>query len=135
MAPLSASIATEARALVVPPIPGRGRGVFAARPFEAGEVLELAPVSVIGAREAELLEQTPLAHHYFHRDGDESNELGWRGAIAYGLASLVNHAEVASAGVWPDHERQVLVLEALRPIVAGEEITIHYDVELWCEAV
>lgn len=135
MTPLASAPATDASALLVQPIPGKGRGVFAARAFEEGEALELAPVSVITAREAALLEVTLLAHHYFHWDGDEADEEGWRGAIAYGLVSLVNHAEVANAGVWPDPERQVLVLEALRPIAKGEEVTIHYDVELWFEAV
>lgn len=135
MTPLATPSATDSSALLVQSIPGKGRGVFAARGFEEGETLELAPVSVITARQAALLEETPLAHHYFHWDGAETDEVGWRGAIAYGLSSLVNHAEAANAGVWPDHGRQVLVLEALRPIIAGEEITIHYDVELWFEAV
>jgi len=111
--------------------PQKGRGVYAARAIQEGEILDLAPVSIITAREAELLEQTPLAHHYFHWDGDEADELEWRGAIAYGLVSLVNHAEDANAGVWQEYDRELLVLEALRPIAAGEEISIHYDVELW----
>jgi SET domain-containing protein len=105
--------------------------VYASRDLAEGEILDLAPVSIITARQAELLEQTPLAHHYFHWDGDEADEEGWRGAIAYGLVSLVNHAEEANAGVWPEYSRDLLVLEALRPIAAGEEISIHYDVELW----
>jgi SET domain-containing protein len=51
------------------------------------------------------------------------------------VVSLVNHAEDANAGVWQEYERELVVLEALRPIAAGEEITIHYDVELWFDAV
>ena len=53
----------------------------------------------------------------------------------FGVVSLVNHAEDANAGVWQEYERELVVLEALRPIAAGEEITIHYDVELWFDAV
>ncbi|MEO8139909.1 MAG: SET domain-containing protein-lysine N-methyltransferase [Gemmatimonadota bacterium] len=121
----------ETPSIIVGRVEGKGRGVYAARVIEAGEILDLAPVSIITAREAELLEQTPLAHHYFHWDGDESDEAEWRGAIAYGLVSLVNHAEEANAGVWQEYDRELLVLEALRPIAAGEEISIHYDVELW----
>jgi SET domain-containing protein len=120
----------ETSSIVVRRDPQRGRGVYAARAIEAGEILDLAPVSIITAREAELLEQTPLAHRYFHWDGDESDLEEWRGAIAYGLVSLVNHAEAANAGVWQEYDRELLVLEALRPITAGEEISIHYDVEL-----
>ncbi len=128
-------ILLETPSIVVRRDPLKGRGVYAARAIEEGEILDLAPVSIITAAEAELLERTPLAHHYFHWDGDEADEAGWRGAIAYGLVSLVNHAEEANAGVWPEYERELVVLEALRPIAAGEEITIHYDVELWFDAV
>jgi uncharacterized protein (DUF2249 family) len=55
--------------------------------------------------------------------------------VAFGVVSLVNHAEAANDGVWPDHDRHAMVLEALRPIAAGEEITIHHDVEFWFEAI
>ena len=127
----AAAVLLETSSIVVRRDPQKGRGVYAARAIEEGEILDLAPVSIITAREAELLEQTPLAHHYFHWDGDESDEGEWRGAIAYGLVSLVNHAEDANAGVWQEYDRELLVLEALRPIAAGEEISIHYDVELW----
>ncbi len=126
---------SDAAPIVIRHDPVKGRGVFAARPIEKGETIEVAPVSVITAAEAEHLEYTSLGHHYFHWDGDEADLAGWRGAVAFGVVSLVNHSEAANAGVWPDHERHAMVLEALRPIAMGEEITIHYDVELWFDAV
>lgn len=112
--------------------PVKGRGIYASRAFEAGEVIEVSPVSIIDGTQAELLESTPLGHHYFHWHGEDDDT--WLGAIAFGLVSLANHAEDHNAGVWPDYERQALVLEALRPIEAGEEITLHYDTELWFDA-
>ena len=44
MTPLATLSATDLPALLVQSIPGKGRGVFAARGFEAGEALGLAPV-------------------------------------------------------------------------------------------
>ena len=120
--------------VVVRTDPVKGRGLYAARDIGADEVIEVAPVAIIDSRQAGLLEETPLGHHYFHWSGEESDEASWRGAIAFGLVSLVNHAENANAGVWPEHERQQIVLAAMRPIAEGDEITIHYDVELWFEA-
>ena len=111
--------------------PFKGRGLFAVRAIAEDEVIEAAPVAIIDTTQAALLEETPLGHHYFHWDGEEED---WRGAVAFGLVSLVNHAEAANAGVSPDYERQCMVLAALRPIAEGEEITIHYDIDLWFEA-
>ncbi len=125
---------TTTAPVVVRTDPAKGRGLYASRAIRQDEIIEVAPVAIIDSRQAELLEETPLGHHYFHWSGDEADEAGWRGAIAFGLVSLVNHAEDANAGVWPEYDQQQLVLAAMRPIDEGEEITIHYDVELWFEA-
>ena len=131
---LESIVTPESAPVAVRNDPLKGRGLFAARAIAEDEVIEAAPVAIIDARQASLMEETPLGHHYFHWDGDEGDESGWRGAVAFGLVSLVNHADVANAGVWPDHERQCMILAALRPIAEGEEITIHYDIDLWFEA-
>jgi len=119
--------------LTVRSVPGKGRGVFAARDLAEGEVLEAAHVLHLSAEEAERLEETPLGQHYFHWDGVEDAE--WRGAVALGTVSLVNHSTNANAGVWQDYERDLLILEALRPIAAGEEILIDYEIELWFDPI
>ncbi|MEO8635754.1 MAG: SET domain-containing protein-lysine N-methyltransferase [Gemmatimonadales bacterium] len=131
---LDSIVTPDLAAVVVRNDPVKGRGLFAARAIAEDEVIEAAPVAIINATQAALLEETPLGHHYFHWDGDEADHAGWRGAVAFGLMSLVNHAEHANAGVWPDHPHQCMVLAALRPIAEGEEITIHYDIDLWFEA-
>ncbi|MDZ4863809.1 MAG: SET domain-containing protein-lysine N-methyltransferase [Gemmatimonadota bacterium] len=127
---LAVIVSPESAPVVVRNDAIKGRGLFAARAIAEDEVIEMAPVAIIDAAQASLLEETPLGHHYFHWDGDED----WRGAVAFGLVSLVNHAETANAGVWPDYERQCMILAALRPIAEGEEITIHYDIDLWFDA-
>ena len=119
--------------LEVRPVPGKGRGVFATRDIGDGDEIEAAHVLLISAEEAERLEETPLGQHYFPWDGDDDDD--WRGAVALGVVSLVNHSPTPNAGVWADHDRQRLVLEALRPIAAGEEILIDYEIDLWFDPI
>ena len=125
---------TTPPALEVRPVPGKGRGVFAARDLAEGEILDEANVLLLSAEDAVRLEATALGTHYFHWEGEEDDE-GWRGAVALGVVSLVNHSANANAGVWQDYERQLLILEALRPIAAGEEILIDYEIELWFDPI
>jgi SET domain-containing protein len=115
-------------------VPGKGRGIFAARDLAEGEILEEAPVLLFSSDDAERLEATALGNHYFHWEGDADDE-GWRGALALGLVSLANHSANANAGVWQDFAKDRLVLEALRPIAQGEEILIDYEVELWFDPI
>ena len=128
---LTSLVSLDSAPAVVRNDPLKGRGLFAARAIAEDEEIEAAPVAIMDTTQAALLEETPLGHHYFHWDGEDED---WRGAVAFGLVSLVNHAETANAGVWPDYERRCMVLAALRPIAEGEEITIHYDTDLWFEA-
>ena len=115
-------------------VPGKGRGVFAAREIAEGELLEEAHALIFSADEAERLEETPLGQHYFHWEGDVDDDR-WRGAVALGVMSLVNHSASPNAGVWQDYAREMMVLEALRPIAAGEEIRIDYEIELWFDPI
>lgn len=130
---MSATSIDTPSALAVRPVPGKGRGVFAVRDLAEGEILEESQVLFLSAEDAERLEATALGEHYFHWDGEDDDR--WRGALALGVASLVNHSTNANAGVWQDHERNLLILEALRPIAAGEEILIDYEVELWFDPI
>lgn len=125
---------TTQPALEVRPVPGKGRGVFAARDLPEGEILDEAHVLLLSAEDAVRLEATALGTHYFHWEGEEDDD-GWQGAVALGVVSLVNHSANANAGVWQDYGRQLLILEALRPIAAGEEILIDYEVELWFDPI
>lgn len=129
------TLAPTTAALEVRAVPGKGRGVFATRDLAEGETLDESHVLLISAEDAERLEETPLGQHYFHWAGDEADEERWQGALALGVASLVNHSATPNAGVWADQERRLLVLEALRPIAAGAEILIDYEVELWFDPV
>jgi SET domain-containing protein len=126
-----AEIATDR--LAVGPSPIHGTGVFARRAFEPGELLECCPVIVCPAGEEAMLEQTSLRGLYFHWD-DEAV------AVALGFGSLYNHAWGSNARYEPDVEASVIRIVCVRPIAAGDEVTVNYTGdpdgvgELWFDA-
>ena len=106
--------------LLVIDSPGRGRGVAAARAFRRGEVLERAPVLLLGREVmANGLRGTRLDDYLFWWDDDHR-------AIALGWISLCNHACPANAAFRLAHAAQLIVLEAASDIGSGEEVTINY---------
>ncbi|MDP1820545.1 MAG: SET domain-containing protein-lysine N-methyltransferase [Acidimicrobiales bacterium] len=98
---------------------GAGRGVFARRRFDAGEVIERCPMIVIEADEADAIQHTVLGRYVFDwREG--------RSGLALGFGSLYNHSPRNNAE-YQAHDRElILEIVALRPIEAGEEILIDY---------
>src|SRR5205823_5026665 len=73
--------------LVIRRVRGKGRGVFAGRPFEAGAVIEVCPVIPLTAAEAEICAATVL-DDYFFQWGPKGD--GY--ALALGYGALYNHA-------------------------------------------
>lgn len=97
-----------------------GTGVFAARGFGPGEVIERSPVFVFPADQLPLVDETILHGYYFDwADGS--------GALALGFGSLYNHSYHPNACYHHDHDEELVVYEALAPIAAGQEITINYN--------
>jgi uncharacterized protein len=104
----------------------RGRGVFALRPFQANEVVEVCPVVVLRCREDSLPEELRL------RVFDWvvlANQPAPAHGLALGYGSLYNHADHANLRyqaqiLFPSHN---LLFIAVRLIVAGEELTINYN--------
>jgi hypothetical protein len=113
--------------------PLKGRGLFATRRIEAGEIIDSAPVIVLDAGECRAVDRTILGHYYFHWDGDFDGD--GRGAVALGAVTLCNHSARPRARVARNYPAQSLELYAIGAIAAGEEITIDYGCELWFEAV
>lgn len=97
----------------------RGRGVFATRAFRTGEVIEVAPVLVFPRALVEPLRGSRLDDYQFWWD-DEHN------AIAFGCASLYNHACPATCRWERDREGALLVISAARDVAPGEQLTINY---------
>lgn len=107
-----------------------GLGVFAADDHDAGDVIERCPLLVIDGPQAAPPDDSPVAGYVF--------DLGdGRAGLAWGYGSLYNHDPEPSAAyeIDLDAEPPILSFVALRPITAGEEVTIDYSgggaVDLW----
>ena len=108
------------------PSPRHGRGVFAAKAFRRGEVVERCPILRIPARDRRLVQKTVLETYLYERDRGAA-------AIALGLGSLYNHSFDPNAEFELQLATDEIVFRALREIGRGEEVTISYsdDSELW----
>jgi len=104
-----------------------GRGVFAARAFISGEVIEECPVLLVPAESVVAL---GLDGYCFEWTDEQV-------ALALGYGSLYNHSWRPNARYDHDHDAGVVSYSAVRPIAAGDEITINYSgdpdgrFELW----
>ncbi len=100
----------------------RGRGVFAGRFIRQGETIEVCPVLVLPAAEAQNhLDETRLYDYYFAWGEHEESV-----AIALGYGSLYNHSYAANADHILDLAAGVIRIVACRPIRKCDEITINY---------
>lgn len=108
----------------------KGRGVFAARAIKQGEVIEVAPVVVIPARERKAIFKTQLGFHVFEWS-ETANSL----AQCLGYGSLYNHSYQPNAETILGLRNRTISFIALRSIKKGEEITHNYRGENSDESV
>ncbi len=106
-------------------VPGKGRGVRAARAFTSGELIDSAPVVVLSAEEWDLVGQTVLADYAFRWDEDKGSV-----AIALSQASMFNHSYAPNVASDKDVRSRRINFSAVRDIAAGEELTINYNGDL-----
>ena len=113
--PLRQSDAIEVRRIA-----GKGRGVFARRAIRAGEEIERVPVIVLPEA---IIDEGPADS----RLPDYVFTWG-RGtlALALGYGSIYNHSYRPNARYDDDGDR-TKIFTAIRPIAAGEEITVNYN--------
>ncbi len=97
-----------------------GRGVFAKRDFNEGELIEDCPVIVFSKEELEEIDKTVFYDYYF---AWEKN----KGAIALGLGSLYNHSYAPNAVYLKDFKNNRITFKSIRPIESGEEIFTNYN--------
>ena len=103
----------------------KGRGVFAARAFTAGEVVEECPVVLLRKPyEALHKELKTFVFHWEVPEGAAATQ-----ALALGYGSLYNHANPANMRYETDGASLVLRLIAVRDIRPDEELTINYNAE------
>ncbi|NUO02207.1 MAG: SET domain-containing protein-lysine N-methyltransferase [Saprospiraceae bacterium] len=99
-----------------------GRGVFTYEPIEEGMLIEICPAIVMPAEDLPVIHRTHL-HDYYFLWGQEEKQC----AIALGFGSLYNHSYEPNAEYVFDYEQQTIDIYSLKPIEAGEEITINYN--------
>ncbi|MCA8929929.1 MAG: SET domain-containing protein-lysine N-methyltransferase [Alphaproteobacteria bacterium] len=110
-------------------IAGKGRGIVAAGPIAAGDLILTDPTVELSAADCRALGPTPIEDYHFAHPEDA--ELG---LLVLGLASLANHADAPNAATEycrADGLGWLVMLRALRAIAAGEEITRRYACEPW----
>lgn len=108
-------------------IPGKGRGVVALRGFAPGEVVEVVPAIIIPKKDLPV----PLSGTVFDRYLLYwSNEPGREFAIAGGLLMLYNHSARPNVKLKDGPQADTFLVEALRRIDPGEELTFDYNCEL-----
>jgi len=93
------------------------RGVFAAKRFEPGDVIEECPLLVISADEAESLYE--LADYIFECEDNY--------ALPLGFGCFYNHSRNANAETIIDPDERLITMVAVRPIEPGDEVTINYN--------
>lgn len=113
-------------------LPGKGRGMVAAVPLEAGVAVARDHAVELAGEDCDLLERTALGAYYFAHPEDED-----RGCLVFGPISLANHADLPSTALsWHRDPDLGLTVEmrTLRPVAAGEELTHRYRCPLWFDA-
>lgn len=99
-----------------------GKGVFAGRDIEEGEVIEVCPIILFPKEELPDVRKTFLDDYYF--DWGDKGE--WF-ALCLGYGSLYNHSYTPNAEYGMDFEAQTIDFYCIKPIPAGTEILINYN--------
>jgi len=100
--------------------PGRGRGVFSDKTFQAGDLIEQAPVLVLPDPQWLSLDTTEL-RDYHYAWGENA------AAIVLGYGSLYNHSYTPNAMYVRNMDARLMEYVALCDIAVGEEITVNYN--------
>ncbi len=97
---------------------GKGRGVFATRPFARGDLVEAVPVLLLRPDEQDRLDGTVLDSYVF----------AWRDtvAIALGFGSIYNHSWDPNLEYQKRFDEGVIEFVAIRDIAPGDELTTNY---------
>jgi hypothetical protein len=99
----------------------KGRGVYALRPFNTGDIVEESIVLIVW------YDAIPevLKNIVFNWEALTITQKG--SALALGFGSMYNHANPANLKYVPDTVNQSLRFIAVKDIQVGEELTINYN--------
>ena len=99
-----------------------GLGVFCAHRLDAGDIIEICPVLVLGEGDLVHLDRTGLYDYYWLWGPDRK-----RPAIALGYGSLYNHSFNPNAMTELITNDNQIVFQAIMEIGPNEEILIDYS--------
>ena len=108
--------------LIVDSTAEKGRGVFTLESIPANTIIEIAPVIVMTNADRVHLDKT-LLHDYIFIWGKEHD----RCCMALGLIPIYNHHYKSNCEYFMDFEEETIMIETLREIEKGEELTINYN--------
>ncbi len=100
----------------------RGRGVFSSADIAANTIIEISPVIIMSLDERKLLDQT-LLHDYIFEWGKEKDKC----CMALGYIPVYNHSYESNCEYFMNFDEQDIFIKTVRPIKAGEELTINYN--------
>ncbi|NOT12965.1 MAG: SET domain-containing protein-lysine N-methyltransferase [Methylococcaceae bacterium] len=101
----------------------KGRGVFAARAFQKGEIIEEAPLLIINKPFLEIPEELKYVAFGWPFDPEMPNAF----ALVLGYGSLYNHSSPANVWYHADPNFTHMQYVAVRDIEIDEELTINYN--------
>ncbi len=102
----------------------KGRGVFAARDYSKGEVIDTCPVVVLYRRFDQL---PPKLKTLVYNWGALTAASKPASALVLGFGSLYNHDNPANMCYQADAEELVMRYVAARDITKAEELTVNYN--------
>ena len=99
-----------------------GRGVFAAKDYKAGDVIEESQIIALSESDSRKIDDTLLYDYYFSW-GEKDNQA----AIALGNGSLFNHSYSPNAQYTKNIDQGLITFSAIKPIQKGQEILVNYN--------
>lgn len=85
-------------------------------------VVEDSPVIVMSAEDRVNIDKT-LLHDYIFAWGKNKDQC----CMALGLVPLYNHSYSSNCEYFMDFEEETIQIKTVRPVRAGEELTINYN--------
>lgn len=108
--------------LYIAEVKDKGRGVFTDKNIPDNIIVEISPVVVMTGEERQFLDQTRL-HDYIFVWGENQDQC----CMALGYIPLYNHAYQSNCEYFMDYKKATISIKTVRPIKAGEELTINYN--------
>jgi SET domain-containing protein len=96
-----------------------GRGLYAARNLDKGEVVEIAPVVVLSQADSRIIGITKLTMYLFEWKNKDAG-------FALGYGSLFNHSKKENVSYEARFKTNDIVFTAIKKVKKGQQLFIDY---------